>query len=134
MKMYHRGLQCRRVQALLTEQIRKSSHLRIFPGSPAESTFCDQRHWNTTTCRLDPSLSWHSLQPFGISRGSRCQQWQTTNRSIVPHAKFTFISTLFYHQFSYRYWSSVQIGKESNKQEYNIILKSGLLRLTNHTI
>lgn len=57
-------------QASPSSAHRKSSHLRIFPGSPAESTFCDQRHWNTTTCRLDPSLSWHSLQPFGISSGN----------------------------------------------------------------
>lgn len=46
---------------------------------PAEATFCDQRHGNTTARRLDPSLSWHSLQPFGIPSGntlSRCQQHQ----------------------------------------------------------
>lgn len=95
------GLQHGGVEALLREQIRNRSHLRIFPGSPAESTFCDQRHGNTTARRLDPSLSWHSLQPFGISSGnsrSRCQQWQTTNACILPPTEFIFISTLLYHQ------------------------------------
>lgn len=48
MKTHHRGLQHRRVRALLREQIRTSSHLQIFPGFPVESTFCDQRHGNTT--------------------------------------------------------------------------------------
>ena len=99
--MHRRGLQPGRVLALLGEQIRKRSHLRIFPGSPAESTFCDQRHGNTMARRLDSSLSWHSLRPFGISSGNTlrpCQQWQTTNACMLPPTEFIFISTLLYHQ------------------------------------
>lgn len=72
-----------------------------FPRFPCRVTFCDQRPGNTADCRLDPSLPWHCLQPFGISCGntwSLCQQWQTTKTCILPPTEFIFISTLLYHQ------------------------------------
>lgn len=56
-------------KVLLTEQIRRVSRLRIFPGLPAESTFCDQRCGNTTAPPLDPTLSWHNLRPVAIAAG-----------------------------------------------------------------
>ncbi len=81
-----------------------------FPRFPCRVyTFCDQRHGNTTARRLDPSFSWHSLQPFGISRGntiSRCQQWQTTNACILPPAEFIFILTLLFHQSVFTTYST----------------------------
>lgn len=48
------------------EQVRKCFHLRIFPDSPAESTFCDHSSRNTAGWCLASSLSWHGLKPFGI--------------------------------------------------------------------
>lgn len=87
---------CRAGELKLYSESKSETHLRIFPGSPAESTLCDQRHGNTTARRLDPSLSWHSLRPFGISSGntlSQCQQWQTTSACMFPLTEFIFIPT-----------------------------------------
>lgn len=57
------------------EQVRKCFHLRIFPDSPAESTFCDHSPRNTAGCCLASCLSWHGLKPFGIpvKKLDRCQ-------------------------------------------------------------
>lgn len=64
------GVCCTDESKFCSEQIRNPSHLRIFPSFPAECTFCDQRCGNTAAHRLDPSLSWHNVWPFGISSGN----------------------------------------------------------------
>lgn len=65
-KMHRRGFA---VRASASSARRVDQQLLPPPGfprfPPAESTFCDQRHGNTTVCRLDPSFCRRSLQPFG---------------------------------------------------------------------
>lgn len=94
MKMHRRGFAVRASASSAHRVDQKLLPPPDFPRfPPAESTFCDQRHGNTTARRLDLSFCQRSLQPFGKS------QWKVSeslSASPTPASPFIWHSAAFY--------------------------------------